>query len=172
MKIGILAPYSRPWDQRDAEGSGMNVFIRESSEALAQHGYEVVVFRRRSRSRDRRAIHVSDRVMERTVDAGKATRLSRSDVHKACTDNTFPVDEARQCDLLIAHYWVAEAWVSQVAPQYNAKILYFSHSYFANPSRSTEPVLKIVTKSCPPPLGGCAAIGRSLRCTTQIRRPR
>jgi hypothetical protein len=39
LKYGILAPYSRPWDNDDVEGSGMNLVIRESCEALAKQGH-------------------------------------------------------------------------------------------------------------------------------------
>ena len=135
MKIGILAPYTRPWDDNDVEGSGMNVFIRESAEALAQNGHDITVFVRASRAGDDEYVDIATNIRVRYLVAGSQERMGREEVYTACQVAAVPIDEICDHDILIAHYWIAQAWVKKVRDIYKKKILYFSHSFFMNPQR-------------------------------------
>lgn len=136
MKIGILAPYSRPWDTVAAEGSGQNVLIRESAEALSEY-VQVIVFRRASRSNDQAEILHGD-ILEQVVPAGEKDRLGREETYHACEENQFP-DMVQDIDVWVAHYWVSIAWVRQILRLSTAPVLYFSHAFCLNPLR-TQPV--------------------------------
>lgn len=136
MHIGIIAPYSRPWDSEDAEGSGMNVFIKESAEAFAEAGHKVTVFIRKSRVNEKETEQINDLITLCKIEAGEATQLGRDEVYNSCVENNFSQDFVSNCDFLIAHYWIAEAWISKIKDNYKGKILYFSHSFFLNPSRT------------------------------------
>lgn len=132
MKIGILAPYSRPWDSVDAEGSGQNVFIRESTMALAKRA-DVTLFRRRSRKDDAKEYQHAG-VREVCIPAGISEKLSRNASFEACQEQ-IPQRMFGHPDVWIAHYWVSVPWVKQLLRFTNAPVLYFSHSFFGNPLR-------------------------------------
>ncbi len=140
MKIGILAPYSRPWDNDDVEGSGMNLVIRESCEALAKQGHTLKVFIRRSRSADKQSYFITKNIEVIFVDTGTPKRLGREETYYSCLNNSFPVESVIDCDFIIAHYWISEAWINKISQNYYSKILYFSHSYFLNPERSENSI--------------------------------
>ncbi len=142
MKIAILAPYTRPWDIGESEGSGMNDFVRWSATALADAGHSVTVYTRASRNEDVSRKTISKNLSVRCIGAGERIRLGREDVYRACRDSNFPTDELHDCDTVIAHYWIAQAWVEKITPLYKKKILYFSHSSFFNPQRTSYNALQ------------------------------
>ncbi len=146
MKIGILAPYSRPWDNDDVEGSGMNLVIRESCEALAKQGHTLKVFIRRSRSADKQSYFITKNIEVIFVDTGTPKRLGREETYYSCLNHPFPTELIVDCDFVIAHYWISEAWISKVLPNFYSKILYFSHSYFLNPERSENSIIQLQQK--------------------------
>lgn len=147
MKIGILAPYSRPWDTDDVEGSGMNLVIRESCDALVKQGHNLKVFIRKSRNTDKRSYNIKNNIEVIPVDTGESKRLNREEAYYSCLNNSFPIESILDCDFIIAHYWIAEAWISKISPNYYSKILYFSHSYFLNPERLRDSVSLLQQKA-------------------------
>lgn len=135
MKIGVLAPYSRPWDSVEAEGSGQNVLIRESVMALSKQ-VEVSLFRRKSRDTDASESQLG-KVTEVCVSAGPAERLGRRESFESCV-GSFPYSDVKSFDAWIAHYWVSAAWIRQIRSISDAPILYFSHSFYGNPLRISK----------------------------------
>jgi len=147
MKVAILAPYSRPWDLQDAEGSGMNPFIRESVEAMSSLVDEVNVFVRRSRSTDKPVTKISRNVFLHTVQAGNEVRMSREQTYLACKEHDFPVDLIQEHDFIISHYWVSEPWVDKIFRHREDKcIFYFSHALSWNKYR-VQPSPKLVLEA-------------------------
>ena len=135
MKIGILAPYTRPLDIDDAEGSGINVFVRESARALARQGHIVTVYVRASRSYDCDTLCDESGMRVKYVDAGAREKLNRESVYQTCCEEDFPVDEVCENEVIIAHYWIAQAWVQKIHRRFFGKVFYFSHSFFLDPFR-------------------------------------
>ena len=138
MNILVLAPYSRPWDSKDAEGGEMNAFIRESCEALSKN-HNVTVFIRASRETDPNISGQHNNPTLRFIPAGEKKRLPENEVFQACKQHSLPVDDPERFDVSIAHYWISEAWTRQLTDGFSGKILYFSHASFVNPYRD-EPV--------------------------------
>jgi glycosyltransferase involved in cell wall biosynthesis len=136
MKIVVLAPYSRPWDLQDSEGSGMNPFIRESVEAISSVVDEVHVFVRRSRSTDKLVSKILKNVFLHTIPAGNEVRMSREQTYFSCKENEFPVDLIKDCDFIISHYWVSEPWIDKIFRYREGKcVFYFSHALSWNKYR-------------------------------------
>ncbi len=148
MKIAVIAPYSRPFDDSDSEGSGQNIFIRESSLALINTGHSVTIFRRKSRSDDKNVIKKKDLPGEITIKAGPARRLNRIETYKACLEvDILKYIDIAEFDFFIAHYWISEAWVSQISKITTKRIFYFSHSVFLNEYKSIrEQRIKLATE--------------------------
>ncbi len=135
MRILVLAPYSRPWDESDAEGSGMNIFIRESCEALVAAGHTVDVCIRKSRPGDQEVFKIRKGLNVHSLKAGLVGKLSRHEVYNALQKSGFSDDLVDRADLVIAHYWISAPWIKAVSGKYHGRILYFSHSHFLNPYR-------------------------------------
>lgn len=143
MKIGVIAPYSRPFDESDAEGSGQNIFIRESSQAFAKAGNNVVIFRRASRATDREINFINKKFVEKAIIAGPKMRLGRDETYNYCKKINFLKEvDIRSFDFFIAHYWISEAWASQILQKSTKRVFYFPHSLFINPYGSASPQSK------------------------------
>jgi len=137
MNILVLAPYARPWESGDVEGGEMNTFIRESCEALSKH-HNVTVFSRASRETDPNVSRKHNNLTLRCIPAGEKKRLSENEVFQACKQHSLQVDDPERFDVIIAHYWISEAWTSQLKDTFSGEILYVSHSSFVNPYRDEE----------------------------------
>lgn len=137
MKITVLAPYSRPHEDGEAEGSGMNQYIRESCEALAKNNHDVTIVVRKSRANDT-DFKYTENVHIRFISAGRATRLDRKQAYSALKEDLDLFEPDDDTDLYIAHYWIAEPWVSKVQTKFFGQIVYFSHSFTFNEQR-TQP---------------------------------
>ena len=138
MNILVLAPYARPWDSGDVEGGEMNTFIRKSCEALSKH-HNVTVFIRASRETDPNVSKKHNNLTLRCISAGEKKRLPENKVFQACKQHSLQVDDLERFDVIIAHYWISEAWARQLNDRFSGKILYVSHSSFVNSYRD-EPV--------------------------------
>jgi glycosyltransferase involved in cell wall biosynthesis/8-oxo-dGTP pyrophosphatase MutT (NUDIX family) len=143
MKILVLAPYSRPWDVGDSEGSGMNVFIKESIEALVDAGHEVRVCIRKSREDDPVRLKVKENLELVFIEAGSAERMGRHDTYRALEQSVLSDGVVAEVDLVIAHYWLSEPWIQQVVKMYHGRVLYFSHSFSLNPYRESFDLLQL-----------------------------
>lgn len=137
MNIAIFAPYNRPFDIGDNEGSGMNVFIKESVLALKNAGHKVFVFIRKSRAEDKE-IEIYDGVTIYKIVAGPEEKLTRNDTYDFCKSNSFPFEKLKGIDIIISHYWISEAWISQIDSLFKGKILYFSHSIGLHRKKSID----------------------------------
>jgi glycosyltransferase involved in cell wall biosynthesis/8-oxo-dGTP pyrophosphatase MutT (NUDIX family) len=143
MKILILAPYSRPWDTNDSEGSGMNVFIRESTEALVSEGHKVRVCIRKSREDDPAKLEVKENLELLFIKAGSARKKGRHDTYYALERSILSEEVMEGIDLVIAHYWLSRNWIQQVIKKYHGRVLYFSHSFSLNPHRESFDLLQL-----------------------------
>lgn len=139
MNIGIIAPYSRPFDGAASEGSGQNTFIRQSALALAQRGHTVYLLRRKSRPTDRRQTKHGSRIIEIAVPSGPPQRLGRIETFRACARTSITdMEIIRDIDVVLAHYWVSAPWISQLLLQTTKRVVYFSHAFLYNPYRSAK----------------------------------
>lgn len=143
MKILVLAPYSRPWDEGDSEGSGMNVFIKESAEALVDAGHEVRVCIRKSRENDPVRQEVKEDLELLFIGAGSAQKMGRHNTYRALEQSVLSEGVMEGVDLVIAHYWLSEPWIQHIAKKYHGRILYFSHSFSLNPYRESFDLLQL-----------------------------
>ena len=143
MRYMVLAPYSRPWDTGDCEGSGMNDFIQQSCEALAKSGNEVDVYVRKSRAFDVDVMVLSTRLRVHFLHAGDATRLSRNEVVQALDSHDFPLSALENVDQIIAHHWISAPWIEAVRSEFGGHILYFAHSSSVNPFRTERNLLHV-----------------------------
>lgn len=136
MRIGILAPYSRPWDINGAEGSGMNIFIRESAEALSEAGINIDVYTRRSRDYDTDYNRINNNLEHHLVSAGPECKLGRLESLKECNNNDFNLRQDKNTDFVIANHYISSDWIHKILRHgYQGKIGYFSHSIGKNPNR-------------------------------------
>lgn len=138
MKILVLAPYSRPFDNTVCEGSGMNPYIKESALELAKK-HNVDLYIRRSRRSDKAQKNILKNLKLYTIKAGPTKKLDRDETYLACKKSIFNIKNIDQYDLIISNYWISEAWLSQIMHNVHSKILYISHSFFLNPYRTRYP---------------------------------
>ncbi len=135
MNITILAPYSRPHETAEAEGSGMNQYIRESAMSLAESGHSVTIVVRKSRVGDKN-FELAKGVYLQFVEAGPAQRIKRKGAYSALCEHKDKLKVPQDTDLFIAHYWLSTPWIEKIREQFIGTIIYCSHSLTFNPRRT------------------------------------
>jgi len=143
MKILVLAPHSNPWNSENTKDDEMNVFIRESTEALVTAGHDVKVCLRRSTENDNFNQQKSKNLSIFFIDAGPTKKMNRDDSYKALKESDFNKKMIKEADLVIAHGWLSEPWIKQIAKKYHGRILYFSHSFSLNPHNDSYDPLQL-----------------------------
>jgi len=135
MRVAMLSVHTSPLDQPGTgDAGGMNVYVVELSRALARRGVAVEVFTRATSSELPAAVHVSEGVTVRHIEAGPFDGLDKNDLPGQLCAFTAGLmhTEARQkpgwYDVIHSHYWLSGQVGWLASDRWNVPLVHSMHT--------------------------------------------
>src|SRR5690625_2662034 len=135
MRVAMLSVHTSPLDQPGTgDAGGMNVYVVELSRALARRGVAVEVFTRATSSELPAAVHMSEGVTVRHIEAGPFDGLDKNDLPGQLCAFTAGLmhTEARQnpgwYDVIHSHYWLSGQVGWLASDRWNVPLVHSMHT--------------------------------------------
>jgi D-inositol-3-phosphate glycosyltransferase len=142
-RVGLLSVHTSPLDQPGTgDGGGLNVYVREVAQRLADRGVEVDVYTRRSDPSTPAAVPLADGVTVHQLTAGPPTPIAKDEVATHLCAFVLALQRhptAGRHDLLHAHYWLS-GWVGRrIARRWNVPLVQTFHTLGALKNATLAP---------------------------------
>lgn len=135
LRVAMLSVHTSPLDQPGTgDAGGMNVYVVELSRALARRGVAVEVFTRATSSLLPPAVHLTDGVTVRHIEAGPFDGLDKNDLPGQLCAFTAGLmhTEARQrpgwYDVIHSHYWLSGQVGWLASDRWNVPLVHSMHT--------------------------------------------
>jgi D-inositol-3-phosphate glycosyltransferase len=142
-RVGLLSVHTSPLDQPGTgDGGGLNVYVSEVAQRLAERGVEVDVYTRRSDPDTPAAVPLADGVTVHQLTAGPPTPIAKDEVATHLCAFVLALQRhptAARHDLLHAHYWLS-GWVGRrIARRWNVPLVQTFHTLGALKNATLAP---------------------------------
>ncbi len=142
-RVGLISVHTSPLDQPGAgDGGGMNVYIREVAERLADRGVHVDVFTRRTSLQQPEVVEIAPGVEVHHIEAGPARLLDKDEVANQLCAFVLALQRhptAGTHDVLHAHYWLSGWAGRRVAQRWDTPLVQTFHTLGALKNATLAP---------------------------------
>ncbi len=144
QQVALVSVHGDPAvDIGGEEAGGQNVYVRQVGEALAQQGWEVDMFTRKTDVNQPHLVQHQDHCRTIRISAGPETFIPRQEIFQHCDRVVeeiikFAKQEGRQYSLLHTNYWLS-AWVGlELQRRLSLPIVHTYHSLGAVKYKSVQ----------------------------------
>ena len=144
QQIALISVHGDPAvDIGGEEAGGQNVYVRQVGEALAQQGWEVDMFTRKTDANQPSLVQHQDHCRTIRISAGPETFIPRQEIFEHCDRVVegiikFARQEGREYSLLHTNYWLS-AWVGlELQRRLSLPIVHTYHSLGAVKYKSVQ----------------------------------
>ena len=135
LRIAMLSVHTSPLDQPGTgDAGGMNVYVTELAQGLADRGAQVEIFTRATASSQADAVELSDGVLVRHIPAGPYEGLDKNDLPGqlcAFTAGVLRTEAARATgwyDVVHSHYWLSGQVGWLAADRWDVPLVHTMHT--------------------------------------------
>ncbi|MBE3558514.1 MAG: glycosyltransferase [Ktedonobacteraceae bacterium] len=153
--VAMFSVHTSPLDLpgRTKDAGGMNVYMRELAQALAERNVCIDIFTRWTNEQTPQVIQLNSKIRVVHVKAGPLAPVRKHDLYRYLpafvrSVEAFRKRETRSYDLVHSHYWLSGVVASQLARQWDVPHIIMFHTLarlkqLANPAEA-EPPLRLV----------------------------
>lgn len=152
--IAMLSVHTSPLDQpgKTKNAGGMNVYMRELAQALAQRDLKIDIYTRCTDEQTPQIVQISPHVRVIHIQAGPLAPVHKNDLYQYLPDFARHIEEFRQqealhYDIIHSHYWLSGLAALKLARLWNVPHVIMFHTLaclkqLANP-KEPEPALRM-----------------------------
>lgn len=152
--VAMLSVHTSPLDLpgKTKDAGGMNVYMRELAQALAQRDLKIDIYTRCTNKQTPRIVQISPNVRVIHIQAGPLAPVHKHDLYQylpefACHIEEFRQQEALHYDVIHSHYWLSGLVALKLARLWDVPHVIMFHTLaclkqLANP-KEPEPALRI-----------------------------
>lgn len=152
--VAMLSIHTSPLDTpgRTKDAGGMNVYMRQLAQELAQTAINIDIFTRWTDERTPQIVPLNSHVRVIHIKAGPRSPIHKNDLHRyipafARNIEEFRCGEGRNYDIIHSHYWLSSIAAMQLACSWDVPHVTMFHTLGrlkqeANP-REQEPALRL-----------------------------
>lgn len=152
--IAMLSVHTSPLDLpgKTKDAGGMNVYMRELAQALAQRDLKIDIYTRCTNEQTPQIVHISPNVRVIHIQAGPLAPVHKHDLYQYLPEFAGHIEEFRQqealhYDIIHSHYWLSGLASLKLARLWDVPLVIMFHTlaclkHLANP-KEPEPALRI-----------------------------
>ncbi len=150
--VAMLSMHTSPLDNpgRTKDAGGMNVYIRELAQELAQQGSHIDIFTRRTNKTTPQVVDLSPQVRVIHIQAGPAAPVHKNDLYQYTPTFVRHIEEFRRreavrYDVIHSHYWLSGVAALRLACYWDVPHVTMFHTLgrlkqLANPNEPEPPL--------------------------------